>query len=109
MSDKNVSSGVQVTGICHAGEKFPDLHPVVPFIQIVPDDDENGPNKQVTLKVRIDPFLGDDWSNLTEIKMDMVEDLHDSNSAYVHTRYLLDKLVFTKQGITGEKDCFKCL
>jgi hypothetical protein len=27
----------------------------------------------------------------------------------VHTRYLLDKLVFTKQGITGEKDCFKCL
>jgi hypothetical protein len=28
MSDKNVSSEVQVAGTRRAGEKFPDLHPV---------------------------------------------------------------------------------
>jgi hypothetical protein len=53
--------------------------------------------------------LADERSNLTEIKMDMLEDLHGQLAQYVHTRYLLDKLVFTKQGITGEKDCFKHL
>jgi hypothetical protein len=63
----------------------------------------------VTLKVRIDLALGDERSNLTEIKMDRLEDLHGQSARYVHTRYLLDKLMFTKQGITGESDCFKRL
>jgi hypothetical protein len=107
MSDKSVSSEVQVAGTRRAGEKFPDLHPVVPFVENVPDDDDTRP--QVTLKVWIDPALGDERSNLTEIKMDMLKDLHGQSARYVHTRYLFDKLVFTKQGITGETDCFKRL
>ena len=99
---------VKVTGTRRAGEKFPDLDPVVPFVEAVAADDDSGVPK-VALKVRIDPSKGDERSNLTEIKMDMLEDLHGQSALYVHTRYLLEKLVFPKQGITGDKDCFKRL
>ena len=91
---------VKVTGTCCAGEKFPDLHLVVPFVDVASEDDDSRPPK-VTLKVRIDPALGDERSNLTKIKMEILEDLHRQSARYVHTRYLLDKLVFTKQGIMG--------
>jgi hypothetical protein len=84
------------------------LHPSVPFVDVASEDDDSGPPK-VSLKVRIDPASGDERSNLTEIKMEMLESLHGQSARYVHTRYLLDKLVFPKQGITGPKDCFKRL
>jgi hypothetical protein len=94
---------VKVTGTPHTGEKIL----AVPLINVTSNDDDSGPPK-VTLKVWIDPALGDERSNLTEIKMEMLEDLHRQSAWYVHTRYLLDKLMFTKQGITGQKkDCFK--
>jgi hypothetical protein len=35
--------------------------------------------QQVTLKVRIDPSLGDELSNLTKIKMNMLKDLHGTS------------------------------
>jgi hypothetical protein len=103
-----VSEDVKVTGTRCAGKKFLDLDPVVPFVEAVASDDDSGPPK-VTLKVRIDPAGRDECSNLSEIKMEMLEDLHGQSARYVHTRYLLDKLVFHKQGILGDKDCFKCL
>jgi hypothetical protein len=84
---------VKVTGTHCAGEKFLDLHPLVPFVDVTSEGDDSGPPK-VSLKVRIHPTLGDDCSNLTEIKMEMLEDLHRQSTWYVHTRYLLDKLVF---------------
>jgi hypothetical protein len=71
------------------------------------DDDSGSP--KVSFKVRIDPALGDECSNLTEIKMEMLENLHRASTRYVHTSYLLDKLIFLKQGIMDQKDCFKCL
>jgi hypothetical protein len=105
----SVNEDIKVVGTRHASEKFPDLHLSVPFVDVSSDDDDSGPPK-VSLKVRIDPALGDERSNLTEIKMEMLESLHGESARYVHTRYLLDKLVFTKQGITGgPKDCFKHL
>jgi hypothetical protein len=104
----SANEDIKVVGTRRAGEKFPDLHPSVPFVDVSSDDDDSGPPK-VTLKVRIDPALGDERSNLTEIKMEMLESLHVQSARYVHTRYLLDKLVFTKQGIMGPKDCFKRL
>jgi hypothetical protein len=102
----SVNEDLKVVGTRRTGEKFPDLHPSVPFIDVSSDDDDSGPFK-VSLKVRIDPALGDECSNLTEIKMEMLESLHWESARYVHTRYLLDKLMFPKQGITGPKDCFK--
>jgi hypothetical protein len=59
MSDNKNVSEVQVTGTHRAGEKFPDLHPVVPFVEVTPADDDSGPTK-VTLKVHIEPALGDE-------------------------------------------------
>jgi hypothetical protein len=46
-----------------SSEKFPDLHPMVPFVDVMLDDDDSRPPK-ITLKVRIDPSLGDEHSNL---------------------------------------------
>jgi hypothetical protein len=86
------------------------IQAMVPFVEVILEDDDSRP--QVTLKVCIDQALGDKCSNLTKIKMDMLEGLHgwaSSDLLYLHTCYLLNKLVFTKQGITGEKDCFKHL
>jgi hypothetical protein len=93
---------VKVTGTRRAGKKFPDLHPSVPFVDVTSKDDDSGPPK-VSLKVRIDPASGDECSNLTKIKMEMLESLHGQSARYVHTRYLLDKLVFPKQGITVQR------
>jgi hypothetical protein len=52
-----------------SGKKFRDLHLAVPFVEVVPDDDDNGP-KQVTLKVSIDPSLDDEWSNFDDQSQD---------------------------------------
>jgi hypothetical protein len=41
--------------------------------------------------------------------MDMLENLHKQSAQYMHTRYLLDRIMFTKLGFLEEKDCFKCL
>jgi hypothetical protein len=82
-----------------------DLHPVVPFVDVTSEDDDSGPPK-VSLKISIGLALGNDRSNLTKIKMEMLEDLHGGghqSAWYVHTtNYLLDKLMFTKQGITSQ-------
>jgi hypothetical protein len=100
MSDNKNISEVQVTGTHRAGKKFPDLHLVVPFVEVTPVDDNFGPPK-VTLKVsRIDLTLGGECFNLTKIKVDMLKDLHGQLAQYVHTHYLPEKLVFSKQGIT---------
>ncbi len=107
-ADKSSAEDVKVVGTRRPGEKFPDLDPVVPFVEIPPASDEAGVSK-VSLRVRIDPAKGDERSNLSEIKMDMLESLHGKSAQFVHTRYLLDSLVFPKQGITGDKDCFKRL
>jgi hypothetical protein len=108
MSDKNVSPEVQVTGTRRAGEKFPEFILWYLLSKSSQTSNDNA-RPQVTLKVRIDPAWGDEHSNLTKIKMDMLEDLRGQAAQYLHTLCLLDKLVFTKQGITGETDCLKCL
>jgi hypothetical protein len=97
----------KVTGTRHtnAGEKFPDLHLVVPIVDVLSDDDGSRTTK-ITLKVRIDPALGEEeHSNLIKIKMGMLEDLQGQSAWYLHTCYLLNKLMLlTKQGIMDEKD-----
>ena len=112
MSNKKMPSDeVKMTGTCHSGEKFPDLNPVVPFVDVVASDNDSGVPNKVALKVRIDPAKWDERSDLTKIKIDMLEDLHGQSAQYVHTCYLLEQiLVFPKQGIMlGDKDCFKHL
>jgi hypothetical protein len=96
---------LKVIGTRRPGEKHHDLDPVVPFVEEPLASDEAGVAK-VSLRVRIDPTKGDERSNLTEMKMDVLENLHGKLAQYVHTRYLLDTLVYPKQGITGDKDCF---
>lgn len=92
-----------------AGEKLSGLHLVVHFVDISLVDNDSGSSK-ATLKVRFDPLaLGGERSNLIKIKMLMLEELYGQFAKYVHTGYLLDKLMFTRQGITDEKDCFKHL
>ena len=104
-SDKN-QEDLKVLGTRRPGEKHPDLDPAVPFVEVPPASDEAGP-AQVALRVRIDPTKGDERSNLTEMKLDMLESLHGNSAQYVHIHYLLDTLVYPKQGITGKTELFQ--
>jgi hypothetical protein len=74
---------VKVTRTHCTGEKFQDLHLAVPFVDVMSDDNDFRPPK-VTLKVvvRINPALRDECSNLTRIKIEVLEDLQRQSKWY---------------------------
>jgi hypothetical protein len=102
---------MQVFIVTPGGSKiYPKLIGPFTIFQAHPNGTDMIHHQQVTLKVRIDLSLGNEQSNVTKINMDMLKDLHGNSAQYLHSiHYLLDKLMFTKQGITGEKDFFKHL
>jgi hypothetical protein len=74
MSDKKKDK-VKVIRTHHAIERSLDLHPAVPFVGVSFDDSNDSRPHKVTHKVRIRPaLLGDEHSNLTEFKMEILED-----------------------------------
>lgn len=74
----SANKDIKVVGTRRAGEKFSDLHPTLSFVDVSSEDDDSKP-PMVSSKVRIDPALGDDHSNLTENKMEMLEDCTGSS------------------------------